>query len=323
MEQRLHRPIEPLVAVGHVHAHRGVRRNSIRLLERRQGLGEALAGVVLDAALEGVSIAFYLIHSMASRGDFEKEDRRAAEAFAAAARKAGVRRIIYLGGLGEEEALSSHLASRHEVGRILRESGVPTLEFRASIIIGSGSLSFEMIRALVGKLPIMITPKWVDSPAQPIAIEDVVAYLMAALDYEGAGSEVFEIGGADQASYRDIMAEYARQTGLRRRFVAVPVLTPWLSSLWLGLVTPVYARVGRKLIDSLRNATVVRDDRARAADPDGAARDPAQAAAEEREARRGSDGATGQCSSMAVHRAAPGPSPARIRPARRWRSAPS
>lgn len=224
--------------------------------------GDVLEPESLHAALEGVGTAFYLIHSMGSRGDFEEEDRRAARAFAAAATKAGVRRIVYLGGLGEGGNLSKHLASRQEVGRILRDSGTPTIEFRASIVIGSGSMSFEMIRALVGKLPVMITPKWVGSLAQPIAIEDVTAYLVAAIDYEGAGSEVFEIGGADQASYQDIMAEYARQRGLRRRFISVPVLTPRLSSLWLGLVTPIYARVGRKLIDSLSNDTVVRDAKA-------------------------------------------------------------
>lgn len=224
--------------------------------------GDVLHPESLNAVLEGVTTAYYLIHSMASQGDFEEQDRRGATSFATAAKRAGVRRIIYLGGLGVEGQLSSHLESRHEVGRILRASGVPTIEFRASIIIGSGSLSFEMIRSLVGKLPVMTTPKWVSSLAQPIAIEDVVAYMLAALDYDGLGSEVFEIGGADQASYRDIMAEYARQRGLKRYFIPVPVLTPGLSSLWLGLVTPVYARVGRKLIDSLRNETVVRDKRA-------------------------------------------------------------
>lgn len=237
------------------------------LIERVSGETEVVYGDVLepeslDAALEGVGTAFYLIHSMGSRGDFEDEDRRSAAAFAAAAKRAGVRRIVYLGGLGEGSDLSKHLASRQEVGRILRESGTPTIEFRASIIIGSGSLSFEMIRALVGKLPVMITPKWVGSLAQPIAIEDVTAYLVAAIDHEGEGSEIFEIGGADQASYQDIMAEYARQRGLRRRFINVPLLTPRLSSLWLGLVTPIYARVGRKLIDSLSNDTVVRDAKA-------------------------------------------------------------
>jgi len=224
--------------------------------------GDALKLDSLVKAMTGVDTAFYLIHSMASRGDFESEDRRAAESFSSAAKQAGVRRIIYLGGLGVEAELSQHLKSRQEVGSILRHSGVPTIEFRASIIIGSGSLSFEMIRSLVGKLPVMVTPRWVRSLAQPIAIEDVISYLAEALDYTSDSSEVFEIGGTDQASYQDIMAEYARQRGLKRYFLTVPLLTPRISSYWLGLVTPIYARVGRKLIDSLETATVVNDTRA-------------------------------------------------------------
>jgi hypothetical protein len=148
------------------------------------------------------------------------------------------------------------------VGSILRASGVQTIEFRASIIIGSGSLSFELIRALVERLPVMITPRWVRILGQPIAIEDVIAYLIEALDMDVGGSKVFEIGGPDRVSYQDIMMEYARQRGLRRLMVPVPVLTPRLSSLWLGLVTPVYARVGRKLIDSIRHETLVKDARA-------------------------------------------------------------
>ncbi|MSO20122.1 MAG: SDR family oxidoreductase [Acidobacteria bacterium] len=218
----------------------------------------------LLAAMQGVDTAYYLIHSMAANGDFEERDREAARNFGSAARAAGVRRIVYLGGLGSGSNLSPHLASRQEVGRILRESSVATIEFRASIVIGSGSLSFEMIRALVDRLPFMIIPKWVRVQAQPIAIEDVIAYLIAALDYPAGESRIFEIGGADVASYQDIMKEYARQRGLRRFFVPVPVLTPRLSSLWLGLVTPLYARVGRKLVDSLRNETVVRDQTASA-----------------------------------------------------------
>ena len=212
----------------------------------------------LSAAMRGVSTAYYLVHSMASGGSFAEEDRRASRAFAEAARGAGVRRIVYLGGLGGQEDLSSHLSSRQEVGRILRHSGVPTLEFRASIIIGSGSLSFEMIRALVDRLPVMTTPRWVRTLSQPIAVEDVIAYLVAALDLPGSESRVFEIGGLDRASYGDVMKEYARQRGLRRAMIPVPFLSPRLSGLWLGLVTPVYARVGRKLVDSLRNETVVK-----------------------------------------------------------------
>ncbi|MDZ7266925.1 MAG: SDR family oxidoreductase [candidate division KSB1 bacterium] len=221
--------------------------------------GDVLDASSLPAAFAGMHAAYYLVHSMGSNGTFEEQDRRAACNFAEAARRAGVQRLIYLGGLGNGRALSPHLASRHEVGRLLQKSGVPTVELRASIIIGSGSLSFEMIRALVEKLPVMITPRWTRSLAQPIAIEDVIDYLIAALEVPATG--VFEIGGADQVSYLDLMKEYARQRGLRRLIIPVPVLTPRLSSLWLGLVTPLYARVGRKLIDSVRHDTVVTDRR--------------------------------------------------------------
>jgi uncharacterized protein YbjT (DUF2867 family) len=215
----------------------------------------------LDAALRGVAAAYYLVHSMGSSGSFEDADRQAARNFGDAARTAGVGRIIYLGGLGStDEALSPHLRSRHEVGQILRESGVPVIEFRASIVIGAGSLSFEMIRSLVERLPVMITPKWVRVTAQPIAIDDILAYLLAALTLPIADSRIYEIGGADQVSYADLMRSYARQRGIRLRMISVPVLTPYLSSLWLGLVTPLYARIGRKLIESIIHATVVRDD---------------------------------------------------------------
>jgi uncharacterized protein YbjT (DUF2867 family) len=217
----------------------------------------------LDLALVGCEVAYYLVHSMGAEGGFEEADRRAAANFGQAARAAGVRRILYLGALGSGGTLSPHLASRQEVGRILAGSGVPTLEFRASIVIGSGSLSFEMIRALVERLPVMITPRWVRTPAQPIAVEDLIAYLLAGLDLGLAESRAVEIGGGDVVSYEGLMREYARQRGLRRLIVPVPVLSPTLSSRWLGLVTPLYARVGRKLIDSLRNPTVVTDDSAR------------------------------------------------------------
>ncbi len=222
--------------------------------------GECLSPSTLRPAMAGVDVAYYLVHSMGSAGSFEEQDRIAAQNFAVAARESGVRRIIYLGGLGDpDQSLSTHLRSRQEVGEVLRASGVPVIEFRASIVIGSGSVSFELIRALVERLPIMITPRWVSTPAQPIAIEDLVEYLVEALNLPGSESRVFEIGGADQTSYAGIMQEYARQRGLRRLMIRVPVLTPRLSSLWLGLVTTVYARVGRKLIDGVRNPTVVRD----------------------------------------------------------------
>jgi uncharacterized protein YbjT (DUF2867 family) len=205
---------------------------------------------------------------MGSTGAFEEEDRQAARNFAEAARRVGVRRIIYLGGLAHGgDQLSPHLRSRHEVGDLLRQSGVPVIEFRASIVIGSGSLSFEMIRALVERLPIMITPGWVSVLAQPIAIDDLLAYLVAALRLPDGEHRIFEIGGADQVSYGDLMHEYARQSGLRRVMIPVPVLTPRLSSLWLGLVTPLYARVGRKIVDSIRHPTIVRDTTALRAFP--------------------------------------------------------
>ena len=222
--------------------------------------GDALDPASLEPAMRGVSAAYYLVHSMGSDGSFEEADRRAAQNFGQAARAAGVGRIIYLGGLGrEEDALSPHLRSRHEVGHILRETGVPVLEFRASIVIGSASLSFEMIRSLVERLPVMITPKWVKVPAQPIAIDDLLAYLLEGLQLPPEACRVYEIGGADQVSYADLMQVYARERGLRRRMLPVPVLSPYLSSLWLGLVTPLYARIGRKLIESIVHATVVRD----------------------------------------------------------------
>ena len=208
--------------------------------------GDVLDAASLSAAFRDVAVAYYLVHSMGSTGDFEEQDRQAARNFAAAARQAGVRRIIYLGGLGEGvDALSPHLRSRHEVGNQLRASGVPVIEFRASIVIGSGSLSFELVRALVERLPVMVTPRWVRVLAQPIAINDMLAYLIAALDLSVTGSKTYEVGGPDVVSYADLMREYARPRGLRRWMIPVPVLTPRLSSLWLGLVTPLYARVGR------------------------------------------------------------------------------
>jgi uncharacterized protein YbjT (DUF2867 family) len=226
--------------------------------------GDVLDTASLSQAMSGVDAAYYLVHSMGVTGDFEGQDRRGADNFAAAAKAAGVRRIVYLGGLGKDEAdLSAHLRSRHEVGERLRAHGVQVIELRSSIIIGSGSLSFEMIRALVERLPVMVTPRWVGVATQPIAIDDGLAYLLAALTVEiGSQSRTIDIGGRDQVSYGELMHEYARQRGLRRWMIPVPLLTPRLSSLWLGLVTPLYAQVGRKLIDSLRHPTVLRDDSA-------------------------------------------------------------
>lgn len=226
--------------------------------------GDVLKPESLAEALEGIDLAYYLIHSMGSSGSFEELDREGAKNFAAAASQAGVKRIVYLGGLGDPDTeLSDHLKSRHETGDMLRSTDVQVIEFRSSIVIGAGSLSFEMIRSLVEKLPVMITPSWVYVKTQPIAVSDLLKYLFSAIDLDVEGNRVFEVASPDVVSYSDLMKEYASQRGLKRYIIPVPVLTPKLSSLWLGLVTPLYARVGRKLIDSLRYPTVVQDSSAK------------------------------------------------------------
>ena len=231
--------------------------------------GDCFDPISLASALAGIETAYYLVHSMggARSHDFESRDREAAGNFGEAARAAGVRRIIYVGGLGAETGLSRHLRSRHETGEVLRASGVPVMELRSGIVIGAGSLSFELVRALVERLPVMTCPSWVRTPTQPIALADLIAYIVAALDVPHGESLLFEVGGADTVSYGGIMQEYARQRGLRRWFIPVPLLTPRLSSLWLGLTTPVYAQVGRELIDGVRTPTIVRDDAALAVFP--------------------------------------------------------
>ncbi len=227
--------------------------------------GDATNPADLARACDGIDVAYWLVHAMDASADFERSDRLAAERFATAAREAGVARIIYLGGLGadDDEQLSAHLRSRHEVGAILRASGLDVIEFRASIVIGAGSFSFDLVRTLVERLPVMICPAWLATPTQPIAIGDIVAYLAAAITLESSGPRIFEIGGPDKVSYGAIMKEYARQRGLGRLMIPVPVLTPRLSSLWLQLVAPQYAKVGQKLIDGLKNPTVVTNDAAR------------------------------------------------------------
>ena len=221
----------------------------------------------LRPALRGCETAYYLVHSMGA-ADFAAKDIEAALNFARAAKDEGVRRIVYLGGLGDAaHGLSPHLRSRQEVGTLLRSTGVPVVEFRASVVIGAGSLSFELIRALVDRLPVMVCPRWVATPTQPIAIDDLLDYLVQACDVKRKTSVVYEIGGPDQVTYGDLMREYARQRNLFRLLIPVPLLTPMLSSLWLGLVTPIYSRVGRKLIESLRNPTVVTNAAARKAFP--------------------------------------------------------
>lgn len=223
--------------------------------------GDVLDPASLDRALNGVHTAYYLVHLMSGSKDFEKQDRQGAENFAAAARKAGVRRIIYLGGLGDDTdpQLSPHLRSRHEVGQLLRASGAETTEFRAGMVIGAGSLSYRLMKSLTDRLPVMFCPRWLATPTQPIAVDDVLAYLLAAKDSPQGTSRVFEIGSPDVTTYGDLIREYARQKGLRRWLIFVPVLTPYLSGLWLALVTPASFEVGRHLIEGLKNPTVVRD----------------------------------------------------------------
>lgn len=256
------------------------RGRSVRCLSRhpealRPRVGErttVVAGDVLDAAslapaLAGVAAAYYLVHSMGSRGSFERLDREGATNFAVAARDAGVSRIVYLGGLGRGEGLSAHLASRQEVGKILRASGVSTVELRASIVIGSGSASFEIVRSLVDRLPALVAPRSVETQSQPIAVEDLIDYLLGALELESPTSSIFEIGGADQVTYADLMREYARQRRLRRRLIPVPLLSPKLCGVGIGLLTPVYASIGAALVESLEHETVILDDAARKAFP--------------------------------------------------------
>ncbi|MBX7105649.1 MAG: NAD(P)H-binding protein [Gemmataceae bacterium] len=223
--------------------------------------GDVLDPGSLAAAMQGVHTAYYLVHLMSGSKDFEKEDRQAATNFARAASNARVRRIIYLGGLGDDAdpKLSPHLRSRHEVGQILRESRIETVEFRASLVIGTGSLSFDLVKSLTDRLPVMLCPSWLTTPTQPIAVDDVLAYLLAAKDMPPGASRIFEIGCPDVTTYGGMIREYARQKGLRRWLISVPVLTPYLSSLWLALVTPAAFEVGRHLIEGLKNPTVVRD----------------------------------------------------------------
>jgi uncharacterized protein YbjT (DUF2867 family) len=217
----------------------------------------------LAVACQDIDAVYYLVHSMdGTKGGFAERDREAAANLRDAAAAAGVARIVYLGGLGQDNGeLSEHLKSRHEVGRTLADGPVPVTELRAAIIIGSGSASFEMLRHLVEVLPVMTTPKWVSTRCQPIAVRDVLHYLAAVLDEPAAADRILEIGGPDVMTYAELMQTYAEVAGLRRRIILpIPVLTPGLSSLWVGLVTPLPTGLARPLVDSLVNEVVVRDD---------------------------------------------------------------
>jgi uncharacterized protein YbjT (DUF2867 family) len=235
--------------------------------------GDAADADSLARALSGVDVAYYLIHSLGTGEDFESLDRRHARNFAIAARACEVSRIVYLGGLyPEAEKLSPHLESRKEVGEILLASGVPTTVLRAAVIIGSGSASFEMLRYLTERLPVMITPRWVDTRIQPIAVRDVLSYLVGSASIPPEVSRGFDIGGPDVLTYRQMMAAYARIAGLKpRRVAALPLFTPSLSSHWVGLVTPVPNSIARPLVESLINEVICKehDISAYVPDPDG------------------------------------------------------
>ncbi len=251
----------------------------VRAPERLQGrtwqhavdvaVGDVLQPDTLSAAMKGIDTAYYLVHSMTSGKDFFERDIAAARNFGEAARSAGVKQIIYLGGLESGNAeLSEHLRSRQATGDTLRESGVPVTEFRAGVIVGSGSISFEMIRYLAERIPIMVCPQWVYSHAQPIGVREVLEYLLAALRVPESRGCIIEIGGADVITYKHMLLIYAEVRGLRRWMLPVPVLTPRISSYWVNLVTPIPASIARPLIEGLRNENVVKDFSARELFPD-------------------------------------------------------
>jgi len=223
--------------------------------------GDVLDPASLERAMHGVHTAYYLVHRMSDSKDFAAEDRQAATNFAQAVKKAGGRRIVYLGGLGDDaDDLSAHLRSRREVEHLLAATGVPVTTLRAGIIVGYGGISWEMTRQLVENLPAMITPRWVRTRTQPIAIADVVRYLVGILDLPQAAGRSFDIGGPDILAYLDMMRRVAAIEGRRMLVVPVPLLSPRLSSRWLSLVTDVDVQTGRSLIDSMTNEVVVRDD---------------------------------------------------------------
>ena len=233
--------------------------------ERYSGAGTPVAGDVSDeaslrSALEGCEAAYYLVHSLDSV-DFQERDAQAARSFARAAAGAGARRIVYLGGLGEDsDDLSAHLRSRRQVEALLGEGDVPVTVLRAGIVIGHGGVSWEMTRQLVAHLPAMVTPRWVHTRTQPIAVADVVRYLVGVLEPPAAEGRVFEVGGPEVLSYLEMLTRVAEIQGRRLLIVPVPLLTPKLSSYWLSLVTDVDVQTGRSLIDSMTNEVVVRDD---------------------------------------------------------------
>jgi len=224
-------------------------------------VADAATGAGVAAALEGADVVYYLVHSLGSR-DFEQQDRTAAETVSLESASAGVRQVVYLGGLGADDPeASAHLRSRRETGERLASAGVPVTTLRAAMIIGRGSAAFETILGLVKRLPVMITPTWVSTPTQPIALDDVAAYLAGVCGNKAALGEGFDLGGPEVMTYRQMIERIARLLGRTPTIVEVPVLTPYLSSLWLNLVTPVNAAVARPLVEGLRNPTIAREER--------------------------------------------------------------
>src|SRR5512141_860513 len=220
--------------------------------------GDVLSTASLEKAMSGVRVAYYLIHSMGAGADFEQRDLVAARNFGTAAKTAGVERIIYLGGLADSSSeLSHHLRSRQQTGEALRDAGIPVTEFRAGVIVGSNSVSVEMIRYLTERVPVMICPRWVYTRTQPIGIRDVLDYLVASISVPASAGRIVEIGGADVITYGEMMTTYAKVRGLKRWLVPVPFLAPRLSSLWVNLVSPIPAAIARPLIEGLRNENVV------------------------------------------------------------------
>jgi uncharacterized protein YbjT (DUF2867 family) len=226
-------------------------------------VADAATGDGVADALEGADVAYYLIHSLGSR-DFERQDRVAAETVAKASAAAGVEQIVYLGGLGADDpGASPHLRSRRETADRLASGGVPVTTLRAAMIVGKGSAAFETIVGLVERLPLMLTPSWVSTPTQPIALDDVARYLAGACGDVRAYGEAYDAGGLEVMTYRQMIERIAHLLGRKPRIVEVPVLTPYLSSLWLDLVTPVNASVARPLVEGLRNPTIAREERIR------------------------------------------------------------
>ena len=240
-------------------------------------VGDVLDPESLAEALAGVDTAYYLVHSMGSGPGFHELDVEAAHTFGQAAAEADVRHVIYLGGLGSGADLSPHLRSRQECGQALRAGGVAVTEFRAAVVVGAGSISFEMVRYLVERLPVMVCPRWLYSRVQPIAVDDLLDYLVAALDTPACRGRTIEVGGKDVTTYEGLMLDYARARGLRRLLLPVPVLTPRLSSYWVHWFTPIPTSITRALVEGLRNDVVVTDDSARSLFPQIEPRDYASA----------------------------------------------